>query len=176
MPDYGIGSWPHRRARLSGSAIALRQAHQRVTYSELAGRVELLASALASRGVDFGDRVAYLGLNDIAALELLFAVGRLGAVFVPLNLRLTAREIGYLLSDSRPAVLVHGSDQDATVVAADPAACGVGLVVALGGPESGGYEGLVAAGRGLSSRTPTSCPAMLRCVSARCSTPRALGR
>ena len=146
MPDYGIGSWPHRRARICGSAVAVRQRDLLVTYSELAQRVDLLADALASNGVDVGDRVSYLGPNDLAGLELFFAAGRLGAVFVPLNTRLTAAEIGYLLADSRPVVLVHASELAGTVAAANPAAYGVGLVVPVAGTGPGSYESLVASG------------------------------
>ncbi|MGH3156072.1 MAG: acyl-CoA synthetase [Streptosporangiaceae bacterium] len=157
MPDYGIGSWPERRARISGAAVALRQAGRELSYAELAARVETLARALAGRGVGHGDRVAYLGLNDIAGFEVFFAAGRLGAVFVPLNTRLTASEIGSLLDDSRPAVMVYGPELASTVAAADPAAHGVGLLVPAAGAGPGGYAGLVAAGR--------DCPAVNRDVS-----------
>jgi fatty-acyl-CoA synthase len=147
MADYGIGSWPQRRARICGSAIALRQQDHVVTYTELARRVELLAQALAGNGVRVGDRVAYLGPNDLAGLELFFAAGRLGALFVPLNTRLTAREVAYLLDDSRPAVLVFGADYSGGVVAADPVGRGVRLVVSAAGSGSS-YSDLLASGSG----------------------------
>lgn len=55
MPDYGIGSWPERRARICGSAVALRLAGRAVSYADLAARVEMLARALAGHGVQHGD-------------------------------------------------------------------------------------------------------------------------
>jgi fatty-acyl-CoA synthase len=144
MTDYGIGSWPARRARISGSAIALRQADRSLTYTELAHRVERLAGALASHGgVRHGDRVAYLGLNDIATFEVFFAAGRLGALFVPLNTRLTAAEIGYLLDDARPAALFYGPELAGVVAETDPAARGVGLVIPVAGSGPGSYADLI---------------------------------
>ena len=106
--DLGLGSWPARRARISPDAVALSQSARSLTYRLLAARVDAVAGALARRGVQPGDRVAYLGLNDVATFETLFAAGRLGAVFVPINHRLAAAEIEYLLADAEPHVLVVG--------------------------------------------------------------------
>jgi fatty-acyl-CoA synthase len=36
MPDYGVGSWPHRRARISRERVALRQDGRELTYRRLA--------------------------------------------------------------------------------------------------------------------------------------------
>ncbi|HEY5335230.1 MAG TPA: AMP-binding protein, partial [Mycobacteriales bacterium] len=107
MGDLGLGSWPMRRARISPDAPAMQQADRSYSYRELATRVDALAAGLAARGVRHGDRIAYLGPNDIAAFETFFAAGRLGSVFVPLNTRLTAPEISYLLGDSEASVLVY---------------------------------------------------------------------
>jgi len=120
MTDHGVGSWPARRARITPDAVALRQAERALTYAELAGRVDALAAGLADRGVRRGDRVAYLGANDIATFETFFAAGRLGAIFVPLNTRLTAVELGGLLADCAPAALVHGPEAADVVAVAFP--------------------------------------------------------
>ncbi|MFI6368201.1 long-chain fatty acid--CoA ligase [Nocardia sp. NPDC050630] len=110
MMDQGIGSWPRRRARMEPDAIALIQQDRRVDYATLADRVDALAAALADFGVGPGDRVAYLGHNDIATFETLFATTHLGAIFVALNTRLAAPEIAGLLDDADPAVLLTGAD------------------------------------------------------------------
>ncbi len=109
MGDFGIGSWPARRARISPGATALRQADRALTYAELAARVDALAGGLARAGVRRGDRVAYLGPNDIATFETFFAAGRLGALFVPLNNRLTEPELAVLVADCAPTVFVRGA-------------------------------------------------------------------
>jgi fatty-acyl-CoA synthase len=137
--DYGLGSWPARRARISPDAVALRQGDRALTYAELAARVERLADGLAARGVGPGDRVAYLGPNDIATFEVLFAAGRLGAIFAPFNTRLAPPEIAYLLDDCAPTVFVHAAELAELVAAVDPAAHGVPTTVALGG----GYDTLL---------------------------------
>jgi fatty-acyl-CoA synthase len=121
MADFGLGSWPARRARIAPDTIALRQGDRALSYAQLAARVEALAGGLAARGVRAGDRVAYLGANDIATFETFFAAGRLGAIFVPLNTRLAGPEIDRLLDDCAPAVLIHGPEE-ASLIAAEPAA------------------------------------------------------
>ncbi|MGW5720075.1 acyl-CoA synthetase [Amycolatopsis sp. NPDC003865] len=135
--DFGLGSWPARRARISPGRTALVQPGRTRTYAGLAERVERLAGALARLGVRRGDRVAYLGVNDVTVFETLFATARLGALFVPLNYRLSPTEIRYMLDDSGASVLVHSPDTDALltgplpetlrhVVATDPASCPAG--------------------------------------------------
>jgi fatty-acyl-CoA synthase len=142
MPDYGLGSWPARRARISPADIALSQGARAVSYAELAARVGRLAAALAERGVGKGDRVAYLGFNDIATFEVFFAAARLGAIFVPFNTRLSAPEIAYLVADAQPTVLVYGPELADVVAEIDPAGHGVGTVVSLAGAGDGTYLGL----------------------------------
>ncbi|WP_219508440.1 acyl-CoA synthetase [Nonomuraea ceibae] len=107
MRDGGVGSWPERRARRTPDRVAVVHGGRRVTYRELHERVLRLARVLRGRGVGRGDRVAYLGANHPAFLETLFATGTLGAVFVPLNVRLAAPELAYVLSDCGVAALVH---------------------------------------------------------------------
>ncbi|MCB1273510.1 MAG: o-succinylbenzoate--CoA ligase [Leucobacter sp.] len=110
MENLGIGPWVARKlARCAGeTAIAYRD--QRITYAELAERIDRLASALNARGVQPGDRVAYLGNNHPAFLETLFAAAQIGAIFVPLNTRLAAPEIEFALEDSGASLLVFHED------------------------------------------------------------------
>jgi fatty-acyl-CoA synthase len=82
-----------------------------VTYGELADRVTRLARGLRGRGVSPGDRVAYLGPNHPAFLETLFATAAVGAVFVPLNYRLTSPELEYMLGDCGAEMLIYAPGQ-----------------------------------------------------------------
>jgi len=91
----------------SAGRTALISGDDRLSYDELADRVDRLANALDARGIRSGDRVAYLGENHPAFLETLFACGVLGAIFVPLNTRLAAPEIAFALTDSGSRILVH---------------------------------------------------------------------
>jgi fatty-acyl-CoA synthase len=145
--NQGLGSWPARRARKTPDRVAVVHEDSSWTYRDLHRRVLRLAHGLRALGTGRGDRVAYLGPNHPAFLETLFAAGALGAVFVPLNTRLTAPELAYNLSDSGSTVLVHGPEQArAARAAADEA--GLCHRVALDDPEDGalGYEELIAGG------------------------------
>ena len=121
--NQGLGTWPWRRARMSPRAVALRQGDRALTYSELADRAARLASVLRGCGVGRGERVAYLGTNDLSTFEAFFASGLLGAVFVPLNTRLAAPEVAYMLQDCGATTLVIGNGVElvAKELAADPA-------------------------------------------------------
>ncbi len=114
MADFGVGSWPWRRARIDPQRVAMVQGDRSRTYRELADRIDALASGLAADGVKRGDRVAYLGVNDILEFEVLFATWRLGAIFVPLNYRLAAPELAFLLEDCAAVALFFDVEMAAT--------------------------------------------------------------
>ncbi len=61
-------------------------------------------------GVEKGDRVAVLAKNRVELLDLWFACGKLGAIFVPLNWRLTGRELAAMAKDAGPKVLAYSAD------------------------------------------------------------------
>ncbi|KAA0940364.1 acyl-CoA synthetase [Streptomyces apricus] len=148
MLNQGIGSWPARRSRRTPGRTALVHRDTELTYRELSERVLRLAHALRSLGVGRGDRVAYLGPNHPAFLETLFAAGVLGAVFVPLNTRLTAPELAYGLADSGSTVLVHDAGHGAPAAEASASSGVVRHRVTLGAAAQGalGYERLLAGG------------------------------
>jgi fatty-acyl-CoA synthase len=89
-----------RRAQLNPERIALIFEEQEMTFEQFGDRVRRLASLFRSAGVCVGDRVAYLGLNHPALLETMFAAQALGAIFVPLNFRLTAEELTFIINDA----------------------------------------------------------------------------
>ena len=77
----------------------------RFTYAEFGDRVGRLAGALRGAGLKAGDRVAFLSLNCHRLLEAYFGVLEAGCVLLPLNIRLAASELAYILNDSGAAVL-----------------------------------------------------------------------
>jgi fatty-acyl-CoA synthase len=109
MLNQGLGSWIHRRRVKSGDKAALIFNGVETSYAQLSDRIDRLAQALRERGVERGSRVAYLGENHPAFLETFFAVGTLGAVFVPLNTRLAPPEVQFALRDAGSTLLVHSA-------------------------------------------------------------------
>lgn len=104
--NTGLGSWIARRARMTPERTALVYRDRRITYAQLDHRITRLARALQARGVDDGDRVAFLGDNHPAALETLFACGVLGAVAVPLHPGFDDATLAQVLADAEPSVVV----------------------------------------------------------------------
>jgi fatty-acyl-CoA synthase len=107
MRNNGIGSWTARRARMSPDRVAVVHGDDTLTYRDLHERATRVAHVLSGLGVSGGDRVAYLGPNEPAFLETLFGTGIVGGIFVPLNTRLAAPELAYILADSGTSVLVY---------------------------------------------------------------------
>jgi fatty-acyl-CoA synthase len=101
-----IGTWPEIRARTDGDRIALVAGDERISFGTLEERVARVAGALESAGVRRGDRVAVALKNRPEFIELLFGVARLGAIFVPLNFRLSAAEVSYALTDSESRLVI----------------------------------------------------------------------
>jgi fatty-acyl-CoA synthase len=104
--------WLERLAALWPGREALTNPHDgtRYTFGDLRQRARWTASGLARRGVGPGDRVVALMHNSVAMLDLLFACAYLGAIFVPLNWRLSARETAGLLDETEPRAVVVGAD------------------------------------------------------------------
>src|SRR5262245_6459663 len=77
-----------------------------ITYGEMAARATALAGGLHERGVGAGDVVALLSYNCPEFLETIFAVNYLGAIAMPINWRLAAPEVRYILEHSEARALV----------------------------------------------------------------------
>ena len=75
----------------------------RLSFRDLAARVDRLAGALVASGIERGDRVALWAPNSAAWVITSFAVYTVGAVLVPLNTRYRGEEAGHVLRTSRAA-------------------------------------------------------------------------
>ncbi len=106
------------RARLTPDREALLEEHtgRRYTYAELNARANRLANFMhGTLGVQKGDRVSMLAHNSIIYLDLFYGLAKIGAVFAPLNWRLTAHELGYIVGDCDPKVLICGPEFTGTL-------------------------------------------------------------
>ena len=83
---------------------------RRVTYSEMQHRVQAFGAALQQAGIAPGDRVAVLARNGLLPLEAHFAVPLIGAVLVPLNIRLQCGELATILNHSGARILLGDAD------------------------------------------------------------------
>jgi long-chain acyl-CoA synthetase len=95
-----------RAVRRRPGVVALRHQDRALTYAELDERSNRLAQALLGSGIGRGARVAYLGRSAPEVIELLLAAGKIGAVIVPLNWRLSRHELAGVLEDSHAPLLI----------------------------------------------------------------------
>jgi acyl-CoA synthetase (AMP-forming)/AMP-acid ligase II len=92
-------------ARLYGRREGVVCGEARFTYAQFNERCDRLSGVLQKLGVQKGDRVAYLSFNCHRLLEAYFGVPQLEAILLPLNIRLSPEELGYILSDAAPRIL-----------------------------------------------------------------------
>jgi fatty-acyl-CoA synthase len=107
VPPYYDWIAHHAHRRPKQLAINDLQTNRKFTYADLHRRADQLAGWLTARGIGRGDRVALLAPNCAEYFELQFACGRLGAIMLPLNWRLTVPELEYILGDAAPKLLIH---------------------------------------------------------------------
>lgn len=116
---------------------------RRFSYAQFDARISRLAGYLRDElKVKRGDRIAVLAMNTTDTLEVQFASGRIGAIFLPLNTRLTIPELQYIVGDASPTVMIHDAEL-ADVALAVAKLCTVSSTLLLG--PNGPYETAIAA-------------------------------
>src|SRR6476469_7278416 len=100
-----VGVLEHHARRAPDHVLAIH-GDEAVTYGEMAARAAALAAGLHARGVDRGDVVGLLSYNCTEFLETIFAANALGAIAMPINWRLAAPELRYVLDHSGARALV----------------------------------------------------------------------
>jgi fatty-acyl-CoA synthase len=95
----------HHVIRTPDKALAVFEG-EITTYAQMATRAVALAGALHERGVGPGDVVGLLSYNCAEFLETIYAANYLGAIAMPLNWRLAAPEVRFILEHSRAKALV----------------------------------------------------------------------
>jgi fatty-acyl-CoA synthase len=131
-----------RIARKYPERVAFVCGEQARTFREVDARVNRLARGLADAGVTQGDRVAVLMGNSIEMVEAVFAGWRLGAIVVPVNFRLRAPEVEFVLADSGARAVIVDAALSPLVEAVRPSLAALATVVVLGEPTSTGNGGL----------------------------------
>ena len=132
LPD-----WLARRAETHPAHPALLVGEVAWTFAELDARVAAAAATLAALEVGAGQRVALLARNGAAFVVAVHALGRLGAVLVPLNTRLATGELAWQLGDCGVTLLLHDAEHADAAAAAAAGSPGCRLHE-LGSPDSAG--------------------------------------
>lgn len=101
--------WLEKRSQLTPNRTALQMGDRVLTFIELRNRARALAFKLRALNIKKGDVVACLCSNDIAVVEIVHALHYAGAIFLPLNPRLSAYEQSFQLQDAKATLLIYAS-------------------------------------------------------------------
>ncbi|MQY24852.1 fatty-acid--CoA ligase FadD5 [Nocardia aurantia] len=96
----------HRHSLMTPDRPAISYLDRTTTWRELDNRSRAFAAALHRRGVRFGDRVLMALLNRTEYLEAVLGANLIGAIPVPVNIRMSPAEVAYLATDSGAEVIV----------------------------------------------------------------------
>ena len=102
--------WVAKWALYSPHKVALKEldTDRACTYAELNQAANYLATALTqSHGLRKGDRVMVIAEHCLEYVTLFVAAQKTGLILVPVNYRLTASEIDFLVSNCQPALLIY---------------------------------------------------------------------
>ncbi|WP_137124482.1 acyl-CoA synthetase [Roseomonas sp. HF4] len=147
IPTANLASLLLQTARRLPGRPALVWRDRAWTWAETAARVMAAAGALRARGIGVGDRVLVLARNGNAIFESCWACWLIGAVWVPVNFRLSPPEVAWLAANAgcRGHVFDTGFPEHRAAAKAANAACL--LEVAIGEGDGLAWDGLVEEGR-----------------------------
>src|SRR5665213_1990496 len=111
-----LSSFISFHARQTPDRCALKYRGEDISYAAFDHRIRQVAGWLSSRGIGADDVVAVLMKNSPAFLELVFAASHIGAVLLPINYRLSADEVGYIVGNSGARLLI--ADEELSTTAA----------------------------------------------------------
>ncbi|UJF28383.1 long-chain-fatty-acid--CoA ligase [Planococcus sp. 107-1] len=98
--------WKRRAIKYYPDKTAIIDEDKTFTYKEFGKRTDQLAFALHNAGIQKGDHVAVMLPNTHYMLECFYGICQLGAVMVPLNYRLTAKDLEYIIRHSDARMLI----------------------------------------------------------------------
>ena len=136
--DYTLYSVVKRSANADGNRVAFISGEERITYRQFLERVDRVACGLSRNGLKRGDRIGILALNSLEFIYLYGAAAKIGAIMLPINWRLNAQEIEYILSDGMPRVFFTGPEFLGLITPLVPKLTFIEKCYTIGGP-SGDY-------------------------------------
>ena len=115
IKSMNIAFWVQRWRELHPEKPAVIFNDRVITYRDLHSRSNRTASWLQSLGIEKGDRVAVMLPNSLEFIEVFIACSRLGAIFVPINYRVTGRELKHPITNARPRIFIFDQSYMAMV-------------------------------------------------------------
>ncbi|MDQ4042898.1 MAG: long-chain fatty acid--CoA ligase [Actinomycetota bacterium] len=106
LPEKSMADLFEESAESNPDRAAIRYFDEEISYRDLDDLANRFATLLASRGMEKGDRVAIYTQNNPQFLVAQYGAWKRGAIVVPLNPMLKAKELDYHLNDSGAKVLV----------------------------------------------------------------------
>ncbi len=107
IKSMNIACWVQRWSELHPDKPAVIFEGDAISYASLHQRANKTSCWLQAVGIEKGDRVAVMLNNGVEFIEIFLACSRLGAIFVPLNFRVSARELDYYIKNSRPRLFIY---------------------------------------------------------------------
>ena len=100
--------WAEYQSKMHSNKVAITDysLNKKISYKELNLSSCKIANFLQNMGIGHSDRVAILSKNHSIFFELQFACSKIGSILVPLNWRLTANELAFILNDCEPSLLI----------------------------------------------------------------------
>ena len=145
---YPVSHTLQRAFSLFPERLAVIDGEVRLTYRELTERVQRLAAALRARGLQPGDRVAIVDWNSHRYLETYYACAHAGLALMPLNSRLSSRELISILKDADARALLFSEpfvNLFEEVTATGPVESAIGLALSSKPASVLDYDALIAA-------------------------------
>ena len=121
--------WKRRAVKYYPEKVAVIDGEKRLTYKQFDERVNRLSNALLSAGIGKGDHVALIMTNTHQMLESFYGIGQIGAVAVPVNYRLSADDIAYILNHSDSKALIVDAEYVVPVEAIRDRIPQIGLIM-----------------------------------------------
>lgn len=121
-----------RNAAIFPDRTAFVFGDRRISHADYLCRVERLAAALSALGIAAGDRIAVLSENNAEFVDLYGAAAWLGAILVPINWRLSADEIAYIVGDAAPKLVVADAAHHEIFRTARPEFSGISHWIGIG--------------------------------------------
>src|SRR5947209_1246398 len=105
----------YRGVDLYGKKTGVFSGQHQFTYEQFGERCERLAAGLQKEGALPGDRIAYLSFNNHQLLEGYYGVPLIGAIVMPLNVRLAPAELTVILNQAKPRLLLFEAEFESFV-------------------------------------------------------------